>query len=54
MNKNNKLYCNKCKIHISKTELIEYNGKCEKCGFIMEKANKNMFYKIHKEVNHEF
>lgn len=26
------IHCRECKIQISKTELIEYNGKCEKCA----------------------
>lgn len=28
----NKIHCYECKKEISKTELIEFNGKCEKCG----------------------
>lgn len=31
MIKNYAIHCNECKKQISKTELIEYNGKCEKC-----------------------
>lgn len=31
MNKNCTIHCNQCKKQISKTELIECNGRCEKC-----------------------
>lgn len=31
MNKNFIIHCNECKKQISKTELIECNGKCELC-----------------------
>ena len=30
--KENCIYCNCCGVEISKTELIEYGGKCERCG----------------------
>lgn len=31
MTKDKKIFCNECKIEISKTDLIYCNGKCQKC-----------------------